>query len=124
MPTTIRREALSKPVYVCNPGIDETYVEFTWSDLPPDYMEFHQSLVSIEYSTDGIQFQPFIKNGITVDDTGYDIAVLFTGTITKEGNALYTTRWYNPELAEKVYFRFAIQPRQKLPFVYSEPFSW
>ncbi|HOR92689.1 MAG TPA: neutral/alkaline non-lysosomal ceramidase N-terminal domain-containing protein [Spirochaetota bacterium] len=124
MPTTIRREALSKPVYVCNPGIDETYVEFTWSDLPPDYMEFHQSLVSIEYSTDGIQFHPFIKNGITVDDTGYDIAVLFTGTITKEGNALYTTRWYNPELAENVYFRFAIQPRQKLPFVYSEPFSW
>ncbi len=55
--------------------------------------------MTIEYSSNtNTTFMPFTQNGIPVDDTGYDIAVIFTDIITKEGMAVYEARWYNPPL--------------------------
>jgi len=117
------RKVVKQPIYVVNPGIDEPYVSFLWEDVPPDQLEFHKPIVGIEYSVTG-EFMPFTQSGITVDDTGYDIAVIFTGTITKDGMAIYEARWYNPPLNTNYHFRFVILPRQSVNTLYSEEFYW
>lgn len=117
------RKAVKQPVYVVNPGIDEPYVSFLWEDVPPDQLEFNKPIVAIEYSFQN-DFKPFTQNEIIVDDTGYDIAVIFTGTITKEGMAIYEARWYNPPLNSNDHFRFVILPREHLNILHSEQFSW
>ncbi len=117
------RKAVKQPVYVVNPGIDEPYVSFMWEDVPPDQLEFHKPLVVIEYELQN-DFKPFTQNGIAVDDTGYDIAVIFTGTITKEGMAIYEARWYNPPFDTHSHFRFTILPRKNLDMFCSDTFCW
>jgi hypothetical protein len=114
---------VKQPVYFVNPGIDEPYVSFLWEDVPPDQLEFNKPIVAIEYSLQ-TDFKPFTQNEIIVDDTGYDIAVIFTGTITKEGMAIYEARWYNPPLNSNYHFRFVILPREHLNILHSEQFSW
>ncbi|MCX8124203.1 MAG: neutral/alkaline non-lysosomal ceramidase N-terminal domain-containing protein [Spirochaetes bacterium] len=125
MPAVCKRKAVTQPQYIVNPGVDESYVLFRWEDIPPDRLEFHKPLVTIEYSSEmDNKFMIFTQNGIPVDDTGYDIAVIFTGSITKEGMAIYETRWYNPPLNARYRFRFVIQPRENINTLVSEPFSW
>ncbi|MGB4270090.1 MAG: neutral/alkaline non-lysosomal ceramidase N-terminal domain-containing protein [Spirochaetota bacterium] len=125
LPAVCVRKAVTQPQYIVNPGIDEPYVSFRWEDIPPDRLEFHKPLVAIEYSSGtNATFTIFTQNGIPVDDTGYDIAVIFTSIITKEGMAVYETRWYNPPLNTNYFFRFVIQPRENIPTLVSQPFSW
>ena len=123
LPTNPVRKVVKQPYYVINPGIDEPYVSFLWEDVPPDQLEFHKPIVAIEYLVHG-SFKPFTQIGIPIDDTGYDIAVIFTGTITKDGMAIYEARWYNPPLNTNYHFRFVILPRENLHTLYSEQFSW
>lgn len=124
-PAACVRKAVTQPQYIVDPGIDEPYVSFRWEDIPPDRLEFHKPLVTIEYSSNtNATFTIFTQNGIPVDDTGYDIAVIFTDIITKEGMAVYEARWYNPPLNTNYLFRFVIQPRENIPTLVSSPFSW
>ena len=93
--------------------------------MPPDLLQFNRTIVAIEYSPlNEDNFKPYTENGIPVEDTGYDIAVIFTGNITKEGMAVYEARWYNPPLQQALKFRFVIQPRADIPALYSEAYSW
>lgn len=117
------RKVVKQPQYVVNPGIDEPYFSFLWEDVPPDQLEFHKPIVAIEYLVLD-EIRPFVQNGIPVDDTGYDIAVIFTGTITKDGMAIYEARWYNPPLTPNYHFRFVILPRENVNILHSEQFSW
>lgn len=117
------RKAVQQPHYVVNPGIDEPYICFMWEDVPPDQVEFNKPLVAIEYY-DNNTFKPFLQNDIPVDDSGYDIAVIFTGKLTSECMAIYEARWYNPPLDSKYTFRFVILPRENVSIHYSEQFSW
>ncbi len=116
------RKEVKKPQYVTDPRIDESYISFYWQDIPPDQLEFHKSIVAIEYSSD-TTFTQYSINGIPVDDTGYDIAVIFTGKITNEGMAVYEARWYNPPLNTNFKFRFVIKPRNNVDILYSSVFS-
>lgn len=119
-----QRQIIQNPTYSINPGIGEPYVSFLWTDMPAEYMEFHKSLVSIEYSADGSQWKPFVQNGIPVDDTGYDIAVVKMQKTASNGMPLYEARWYNPPLIEKLLFRFVIAKRGTAKELYSPPFYW
>lgn len=84
------RKEVKQPHYGVNPEEEDPYV-FYWQDLPPNQLEFHKPLVSIEYSSD-TTFTQFAIHSIPGDDTGYDVTVIFTGKITQEGMAVYEGR--------------------------------
>ena len=121
---------------------------FRWSDVPPNVIDFHRRLVSIEYSVDGKTWLPLEERGIGVDDDGYDLSVVFmdeikeqvTGPKTFWNNVLaswdkfkdkfsdgrmwvYETRWYNPERKEGRSYRFRIEQRQGQEVFFSKAFK-
>ena len=126
------RAAIAQPKR-CKADGGEDCWSFSWYDVPPDRIEFHRRLVSIEYSDDGAPWLPLEENGIRVDDDGYDLSVAFveknTGIkalwsrMTGGKPGAYETRWYNPESKEGRSYRFRIEARQKQDVFFSNAFK-
>jgi neutral ceramidase len=117
-----RRATLVEPAARRAEG-EEEFWAFTWADVPPTLIDFHRRLVSIEYSEDGTRWLPLEKQGIRVDDDGYDLAVIFTGDITNANLGVYESRWYNPEMKEERWYRFRIERRQGQEVFFSKAFK-
>ncbi|MGD0278315.1 MAG: neutral/alkaline non-lysosomal ceramidase N-terminal domain-containing protein, partial [Smithella sp.] len=121
------RKADNYPALVAANTSDEPYWSFVWEDLPPHLILWDQTLVRIEESNDGgITWKQSRTNGQTLDDSGYDIAIICNDVINNGKTGIYETRWYNPpvgkQAADKVkYYRFVILPQAGHDFLYSQP---
>jgi neutral ceramidase len=101
----------------------EEYWYIKWVDVPPTLIDFHRRLVSIEYSDDGANWFSLEEQGISVNDDGYDVSVIFTGKLTDSKMGIYETRWFNPEKREGRWYRFRIEPRQGQEIFFSKAFK-
>lgn len=118
-----KRTALKEPFFIEGMGEEEPCMAFRWKDVPPSMIDFHKPLVSVECSTDGVEWKTFIVDDVSVNDEGYDVAVLFLGSREGEGLWGYETRWYNPQRNGEMWYRFKIEPRDSQPVLYSRKFK-
>lgn len=122
-----KRKAMKQPEQCKADGGEECWL-FKWNDVPPNLIDFHRPLVSIEYSEDGATWRSLEKDGIRVDDDGYDLSIAFMGmnfwsNIFGAKLGEYETRWYNPERQEGREYRFRIEPRQEKEVFFSKAFK-
>jgi neutral ceramidase len=109
----------------------EAYWSFDWIDQPPALINLHQPLLSIQTGVkDGrgkINWQPLQKEGLAIDDQGYDMAIQLIDTKEendKQTQGLYRAYWYNPSFAgPDQWYRFAVQARGKDSTFYSPAFN-
>jgi neutral ceramidase len=109
---------------------EEAYWSFDWQDVPPALINLHQPLLSIEKGekspTGEVNWQPLSKEGIVINDQGYDMAVQLLDTESensKDIQSSYRAYWYNPSFAGKrVWYRFVVQARGKDSTFYSPAF--
>lgn len=87
-----------------------------WQDVNSSLINWHQPLVSIEYSDDGDSWQALAS------DQGYDVSVRHVRRLA-QGMALYESRWFNPEFFGRRCYRFAIAQRAQRSVLYSALFG-
>ncbi|MFW5861650.1 MAG: neutral/alkaline non-lysosomal ceramidase N-terminal domain-containing protein [Spirochaetota bacterium] len=86
-------------------------VEFTWLDTAPANIRFHQPLVRVETSSDGVNWTTLEQQGVPVNDDCGDISVECLDDEMDKGMALYKTVWHNPQFTAGHMYRFVILPR-------------
>jgi neutral ceramidase len=116
------REIDRTPRHVAGREHDEPYWSFRWIDVPPDRINLHEPLIHIE-SREGDTWRPLIRDGIPVDDSGYDIAVICIDKKTRDHMGLYEARWCNPPPGKGGRFRFAVASRGAEAVLYSDEFG-
>lgn len=129
-PTQAIRKSLRSPELRLAEVNEEAYWSFDWQDVPPALINLHQPLLSIEYGEKNeigeINWQVLTKDGLAVNDQGYDMAVQLLdteGLDSKDTHSSYRAYWYNPTFAGKsVWYRFVIQARGKDSIFYSPDF--
>lgn len=116
------RKTKTNPVFHTAKINDEPYWSFIWNDLPPHLLSWGQTLVSIEGSDDGITWKQLRENGRSLDDSGYNIAILCSDVVNHGKTGIYETRWYNPPVGGGEFYRFVILPQAEQALLYSAPF--
>lgn len=122
------RKILKQPSFVAAGTDEEPYWSFLWEDLPPKEILWDQPVIRVEQSADGLVWEPFEVNGIPVDDSGYDVAVICTDVIKEGTKGIYESRWYNPAMektanGKSMMYRFAVWPRAGQDWLYSSSFQ-
>lgn len=110
---------------------EEAHWSFDWQDVPPALIKLHQPLLSIETGKKDeqgkINWQAMSKDGIIVDDQGYDMAIQLLDSEEvggKEIQSSYRGYWYNPSFAgPNTWYRFVVQAREKDTIFYSPAFN-
>lgn len=110
------RYVVQQPVYIDAEGLHEGYWQMQWQDVNSSQINWHQPLVTVQYSDDGLDWQTL------TDDEGYDISVRWQQT-ARIGMAVYESRWYNPQFFGKRCYRFVVAVRGRNPVLYSEVFG-
>ena len=119
-----KRNTITDPSFVAAKTNEEPYWSFVWEDMPPHLITWAQTLVGIEESKDGISWKQLQQNGQSIDDRGYDVAVILIDTKDSGKTGIYETRWYNPPSGEKgTLYRFAILPQKGQDYMYSKSFN-
>ena len=98
---------------------EEDYWEIQWKDMLPGNMNLHESVIEIEQSNNGIDWNGFNQ---PINDEGYDIEV----RIEKEEKtfSIYKAKWYNPYSEKGKFYRFKILPRdEEQQILYSDSFQ-
>lgn len=113
---TGQRHTLVEPQYIDAQGLHEGYWQFEWCDVNVSLINWHQPLVSIEYSDDGNIWQLF------TDDEAYDVSVRYVKSLT-QGMAHYQSRWFNPEFKGRREYRFVISTREQQARLISASFG-
>ncbi len=129
-PTKALRKTTRSPELRLAEMNEEAHWSFDWQDVPPALIKLHQPLLSIEYGKRNefgdIDWQPLNKEGIVINDQGYDMAVQLLDTEsenTKDLQSNYRAYWYNPTFAgPEVWYRFVIEARGKDSTFYSPDF--
>jgi len=126
-PPGAQRKAVGQPLWVLSRGGGESYWSFSWEDLPSDRLFWDQPMVRVEKSKDGVVWEPLILDGESVDDEGYDLAVVNLSMLEGGAKGLYETRWYlpaetRPEEEGKTIYRFAVLPQSGQAVFYSPAF--
>jgi len=98
------RHILIEPQYIDAQGLHEGYWQFDWCDLNVSLIDWHEPLVSIEYSDDGADWF------LLTNDEAYDVSVRYVKSLDK-GMAHYQSCWFNPEFFGKRVYRFSIAAR-------------
>ena len=115
------RQTLSTPSYQLPAVNQEAFWAFDWRDVAANHIQLHKPLLSIETSSDKTNWQPLVINGLTVNDTGYDLSVQLMDDNNNSGE--YRGYWYNPVFNGKnVWYRFVVQPRGNEQVLYSAAF--
>jgi len=118
---TGKRKELKSPNLVI--GKNEPYWSFQWEDLHPSEIDFHVPLIQIDCKKKNSDWRKFINNGIPVNDSGYDIAVILIRINPDSFAAKYEARWYNPETKPDRLYRFAVLQRKTMNTFYSSVFT-
>jgi len=105
------RKEQAAPRIVQNDNSSGRMVEFTWLDTAPANIRFHQPLVRVETSSDGVNWTTLTLQGIPIDDDCGDISVECVDDEEDKGMALYKTVWHNPQFTPGQMYRFLILPR-------------
>lgn len=115
-----KREIYQAPGFHQGEFREEPYWSFEWVDVPPNLINFHQDLVSIEVMNDNKTWDPLVIDGKAVDDNGSNISIHYLKKISKKSKekekriknmGLYQAKWYNPPGKDGKCYRFVIQPR-------------
>lgn len=115
------RKSLSSPSLTLSAVNQEAYWAFEWQDVPTAYIELHKPLLSIETSSDKKNWEILEKDGLKVDDQGYDLAIQMQDSDSEK--AEYKAYWYNPVFkGPGVWYRFVIQARGEDKILYSPAF--
>lgn len=134
-PTTELRKTIRRAELRLAEVNEEAYWSFDWLDVPPALINLHQPLLSIQTGRKNaagqIDWQPMKKNGIAINDQGYDMAIqlqeIHAGTgdqSDKEASASYRAYWYNPTFSgPQQWYRFVIQARGEDNIFYSPAFN-
>lgn len=117
------RKVFRQPEYVYKQKDNEPYLEFSWYDVPPSEIDFHEPLIYVDVSIDKTGWKRLIDEKGVIDDSGCDISIKFMDKISGKNMGLYEARWYNPLLLKGFYYRFAVAARGAYQTYYSEPFS-
>ena len=110
---------------------EEAHWSFDWQDVPSAFIKLHQPLLSIETGKKDehgkINWQAMSKDGIIVDDQGYDMAIQLLNSEEaggKEIQSSYRGYWYNPSFSgPNTWYRFVVQAREKDTIFYSPAFN-
>ncbi len=117
------RSAVNPPEYQENNEGEGPYWQYKWYDVPIHLINFHEKLIMIEASKDGQDWEPLEAMGFPIDDSGYDIEIIYTGRVSKENMGLYEARWYNSKNNKDRMFRFVVLPRKGQDIFYSPAFN-
>lgn len=101
----------------------EAHWQFQFYGEPLGNIAWHESLIQIEFSTDGKAWQLLKQDKQVVNDLGYDISIRHENKLDDKGRMLYVVRWYNPELNPENSYRFVILPRERQGTLYSSSFN-
>ncbi|MGH7813580.1 MAG: neutral/alkaline non-lysosomal ceramidase N-terminal domain-containing protein [Candidatus Binataceae bacterium] len=101
-------------------------VSFSWHGLSAGDVLLDQPLVRLETQGKNGEWQPLTIDGIAVDDRGLDIEVriLPRGWFDSSPGAEWRATWYASDPLPAGSMRFVILPRNDVPALYSEPFSF
>ena len=119
---SLQRQMIEQPVYSpagCN---QEACWTITWADRPPGAMIFDRPIALVEVRQ-GNDWQPLVVNGEPIDDSGYDISVIYLKTDSKTGMGCYQAVWHNPIKESGKEFRFAIAPGRGGEYIFSDTFN-
>lgn len=116
------REQLTEATYYRTRPNGEGYWSLEIADVPPNQIDLHNPLLSIETKQGEAPWTPLVINHIPVDDEGYEMQLLFL-TDMNDGHGRYELRWFNPIIAEpEQAFRFKVEARGDAPVFYSKAF--
>ncbi len=118
------RREVQTPVFTHAEVNEEGRWAFRWEDAAPANMLFHQPLVSVEMrAQQADDWRPLVREGVAVNDQGYDLSVRMISGPNEQGMAVYEASWHDPLFqGESIAYRFAIAPRESFPTFYSSEF--
>ncbi|RNL65782.1 hypothetical protein EFK50_01690 [Nocardioides marmoriginsengisoli] len=86
-------------------GVEDAFWEFSWTDVAPGDLVWHEPLVRVEVS-EGDGWRPAEYDGRPVDDQGWHLGVTYAGR--RRGAHQYRARWFAPPLGRPVKHRFVL----------------
>ncbi|MBV1920111.1 MAG: hypothetical protein KUG73_05480 [Pseudomonadales bacterium] len=102
----------------------EVYRIFQFYGEPLGNIEWHESLIEIEFTTDDDgEWNALRINNRPVNNLGYDISITQDDDVDESGRQLYGVRWHNPEINPARKYRFVISPRKDQDVLYSAVFN-
>ncbi|MBK6758342.1 MAG: neutral/alkaline non-lysosomal ceramidase N-terminal domain-containing protein [Moraxellaceae bacterium] len=113
---TGQRSIVVEPHYIDAQGLHEGYWQFEWCDVNVSLINWHEPLVSIEYSDGGNDWY------LLTNDEACDVSVRYVKSLDK-GMAHYQSRWFNPEFYGKRVYRFSITSRPHYQLLNSAQFG-
>ena len=116
------RKVEEEPDYIPASISEEPYWCFSWADVMPDRIAFHQPLLSVEVK-EGKKWKALEKGGVPVDDQEYGLAVIYRGETDVSGMGRYEARWLVPETEKGREYRFRIEARDPFKVMYSPVFT-
>jgi neutral ceramidase len=121
-PCTGERAEVKKPMFRQAAQNIEPCWAYRWRDVSPGAIDFHQPLIQIQTSHDGVTWKDLAQDGRQVNDEGYDVSVNFLKWVDDRQMGVYEAKWYNPEIPAGAACRFAVMPRQGQDVFYSSAF--
>ncbi|MBU3918073.1 neutral/alkaline non-lysosomal ceramidase N-terminal domain-containing protein [bacterium] len=118
---TGKRTANKDPKFTLKGELKESFWSFKWYDVPPSDIEFHNPLITIETSQNKKDWTPLEIDGVSINDEGADISIIYQSELSHENMGLYEVRWNNP-MQNGNYYRFKILPRGNQDVFYSAAF--
>lgn len=124
IPPNGHRKEVSVPMFTHAQVNEEGKWVFRWRDAAPATLQFDRPLVSIETRESKEEsWSPLIREGVEVNDQGYDMSVRLTREPDESGMAEYEAAWYDPLFRGEGYeYRFVIAERDSLPVLTSTSF--
>ncbi|MBF0450651.1 MAG: neutral/alkaline non-lysosomal ceramidase N-terminal domain-containing protein [Candidatus Magnetomorum sp.] len=116
-----KRKEYRSPIFMNDP--QESYWSFQWIDLHPSQIDFHLPLIHMSHKQENTDWKALEINGISVNDNGYDMAVIWLDTDSDSFGATYEARWYHPKTQSKELYRFVVSPRNTMDTFYSSVFT-
>ncbi|MBI9077442.1 MAG: neutral/alkaline non-lysosomal ceramidase N-terminal domain-containing protein [Desulfatibacillum sp.] len=117
-----QRMVVEQPAYETEGENLEACWTMTWADLPPGMLAFDRPVVSVQVKNDN-GWEPLVVEGEPMDDSGYDISVLYLRTDSKTGMGQYRVNWHDPHKVSGKEFRFAIASGSGGEYIFSETFN-
>lgn len=118
-----QRAELEQAHFTDNKMEREAYWEFEYIDVNPSQLALSEPLLAVEFHNGNGQWQPLRRNGVVVNDQGYDMQIRYVEE-APANMGRYQVRWYNPPVAAgNTQFRFVVSPRQKQPEFRSSAFG-
>ncbi|MFN2519108.1 MAG: neutral/alkaline non-lysosomal ceramidase N-terminal domain-containing protein [Jatrophihabitantaceae bacterium] len=111
------------PVTFVDPtATEDGYWQFTWRDVAPGDLAWHEPLVRVEAAAPGGGWAAALREGRAINDQGYYVGVFHLGR-ERRGAHRYAARWYTPYLGPERPHRIVIMPNSGQPELASQGFA-